>query len=465
MSMKCKLIKWVILWFLSISVTSSTLFSCCTKTKQIEFFSPRISDQIKLSKSNETVLVERKKIIQNDNTDLYLTNDQKKYVYALCAVVKIGCRGCVSTKYIVYLILDYLRAPFPKNQILPACFVVGFHAVSCTNDYSSTINLWNVASGQFIREMTDTGNTVCCFTSDGHYIISACRKTKNLKLWTVPACTLVRTFKGHTGDITSCSLSTHDQILLSTSMDGTVRLWAVRTGKCTQELTGHYWPVNWGQFCNRDRLVVSAAQLIRIWDVNTGECVRVLKPQRDERISRCVFSDNERLLISLGNDGVSVWQLATGTHVQTFHGHAIIVPNEVIYRYQRLTTEKVVPYQVKYACFVRQDTHVASVGDDFVLYIWRVHDAKCIRKFADYERMIDHSYWLKSDAIECIIVSNGYELHVLAVESGETIFTLTGHTHRIYDFFVSSDGRFLTSRSADNGRVFIFAEHKKLQTF
>jgi len=451
--MKYTLIKWVILWFLSIPVTSC-LFSCC-KRKEMIVFKPRISDDpIKLtpSESNETVLVKKKNIIQDDNTNLYLTNDQKEYVYALSPVLKLFCRLRSSPKNIICLIINYLGAPFPtfsrdfqmsaKNQWAK----VG-------NCYDYNFEKFSVASCEFFRVMTDTSKSVCCFTSDGHYIIAACVKPKTLKMWTVPAGTLVQTFKGHNDDITSCSLSTNDQILLSTSRDQDVYIWAVRTGRIRRvfpavtliHYSRSYWP--WGQFCNRDRLVVTASKHIKIWDVNTGECVRVLRPQRDDWISRCVFSDNEHLLLSLGNDGVSVWEFATGKHVQAFREHG---------RLARMA--------VKYACFVRQDTQVASIGGNRdSLCIWRVYDAQCIHRFADYERMICHSYWLKSATIECIIVSMDNQLHVLAVESGETIFAFTGgrHTCRILDFSVSSDGRYLASCSFNNASVFIFAEHKK----
>jgi len=482
--MKYKLIKWVILWFLNILVTSSTLFSWCKSCKQktmVEFQLRISDDQIKLtpSESNETVLVEKKNIIQDDNTNLYLTNEQKKYVYGLYPVVKPLFRGRVSTKFILYLIIDYLGAPLPTNQILPHTRSISFRlsadnqwAVACTTQIPSTMNLWNMASGEFVRVITDTSNTVCCFTSDSHYLISVCTKTKTLQLWAVSTGTLVHTFKGHTKTITSCSLSTDDQILLSTSRDWTVRLWAVRTGKCTQILTGHWTCVTWGQFCNRDQHVVSTGgSIIRIWDVNTGKCVRVLKTQSGDDIRRCVFSDNEQFLLSLGNE-VTVWEFPTGNHVQTFHEHARVVQEFERYRHKDLTRERVVPYPVRHACFVRQDTHVTSIGEDHVLCIWRVHDAHCIHRFADYDRMIYHSYCLKSGGIECIIAStwsqpnyNGYELHVLNVESGETMFTFTGHSNPINSFCVSPDGRYVTSCSTDTGRVFIFAEHKKLQTF
>lgn len=123
------------------------------------------------------------------------------------------------------------------------------------------------------------------------------------------------------------------------------------------------------------------------------------------------------------------------------------------------------------SCFVREDTWVASVDNDYTLCIWRISDAHCIHRFenSNYFLLLQHSYWLKSGDIECIIVAtenSPYEIQVLAVESGKGIFTFTGHTDRIHSVCVSSDGKYLISGSKDGEiRIFVFSEHKELHTF
>ena len=89
-----------------------------------------------------------------------------------------------------------------------------------------------------------------------------------------------------------------------------------------------------------------------------------------------------------------------------------------------------------------------------ILRVWRISDAHCMYTLENYNAYLplQHSYWLTGTNIECIIVSTAtkpYEVHVLAVASGEKIFTIQGHNARVDIACVSSDGRYLYSGDQD----------------
>ncbi|MBN2560503.1 MAG: protein kinase [Phycisphaerae bacterium] len=54
----------------------------------------------------------------------------------------------------------------------------------------------------------------------------------------------IRTFEGHTGEVTSVCLSSDGRWALSGSKDRTLRLWEVSSGRCVRTFEGHTNPVN-----------------------------------------------------------------------------------------------------------------------------------------------------------------------------------------------------------------------------
>ena len=85
-------------------------------------------------------------------------------------------------------------------------------------------------------------------------------------------------FEGHTGAITSVAASRDGQTVLTTSLDGTARLWPVTRGDPTILRDGGH-PVTKGLFAPDGRTVATLTQdddTIRVWDVATHEVVAKL---------------------------------------------------------------------------------------------------------------------------------------------------------------------------------------------
>ncbi|WP_279239680.1 NB-ARC domain-containing protein [Scytonema sp. UIC 10036] len=88
--------------------------------------------------------------------------------------------------------------------------------------------------------------------------------------------------EGDTDQIWSVAFSPDGQSLASTSVDCTVRLWDIHTGKTRKILRGHTHWVLCADFSDREAILVSgsADATIKLWDVNTGECVKTLIAER-----------------------------------------------------------------------------------------------------------------------------------------------------------------------------------------
>ena len=97
-----------------------------------------------------------------------------------------------------------------------------------------------------------------------------------------------------------------------------MRLWNPWTGK---ELLRTLAPWQWVQFSRDDRFLLVDRHL---WEVKTGRACREFHyPTHDPARqapgggfgSAVAFTPDGRLLVSMGNDGLGVWDVATGEHV------------------------------------------------------------------------------------------------------------------------------------------------------
>ena len=157
----------------------------------------------------------------------------------------------------------------------------------------------------------------------------------------------------HHGSVIRSALSSDGALLASGDSDGMVRLWDAQTGARIRVLGAFRWEVDWLGFKGGDRYLVGYSFMeLRIWDaltgelkavsdeldrvyafalspdgqtvaahredkkvllldVETGQLKRELEPV-SEHIEALVFSHDGRLAAGAGQEGVYIWDAATG---------------------------------------------------------------------------------------------------------------------------------------------------------
>jgi len=276
-------------------------------------------------------------------------------------------------------------------------------------------------------------------------------------IWTVNTGTLLHTFRGHSGPVKVISLTGDDQWLISSSHDYTVRIWSVQTGTCKVMIPIHrFWRISRPIICNHDQqiIVMTPTYKIQKWTVRTGNVERLVNLKRKGGILRVVLNakrngtipcvkENQFLFNDCYDYSVEVWNFTTETRVQIFRGH------------QHPLTDGI---------FVQENTKVVSCDRIHTLCIWRVHDGICIHQFSNYQlskSIWEHtrSYWLEKANIECIIVYTDFKAHILAINSGQILYTMP----QCHNLQVSWDGRFFVSNSDWFNGVFKCVEFTDLK--
>ncbi|KAJ8121881.1 hypothetical protein O1611_g9984 [Lasiodiplodia mahajangana] len=185
-----------------------------------------------------------------------------------------------------------------------------------------------------------------CFTSvavgdDNTKAISG-SEDGTVRIWDLVKGEVLTTLRGHTGPITSVATSRHQSepamarysdtvdarfnLGASTSLDKTVRLWNLATGKSAGTLRGHSAPVTCVAFGSTltDVLVASGSldHTVQIYSATTTE-KRLTLRGHTQPVTSVAFADEVAWVASGSQDcTVRIWHQTTGELVHTLKGHS-----------------------------------------------------------------------------------------------------------------------------------------------
>ncbi|MBD2727991.1 ribosome assembly protein 4 [Nostoc sp. FACHB-892] len=282
------------------------------------------------------------------------------------------------------------------------------------------------------------------FSSDGQRLASA-SVDNTIKLWDVASGKAVQTLTGHSSAVISVVFSPDGQRLASASADNTIKLWDVASGKAVQTLTGHSSAVYSVVFSPDGQRLASASadNTIKLWDVASGKAVQTLTGH-SSWVYSVVFSPNGQRLASASVDNtIKLWDVATGKAVQTLTGHSNTVISVV---------------------FSPDGQRLASASADNTIKLWDVASGKAV------QTLTGHSSWVYSvvfspDGQRLASASYDNTIKLWDVASGKAVQTLTGHSSSVYSVVFSPDGQRLASASYDNTiKLWDVATGKAVQT-
>ncbi|KAA8652182.1 hypothetical protein EYZ11_000486 [Aspergillus tanneri] len=185
--------------------------------------------------------------------------------------------------------------------------------ILCTAGYDHTIRFWEALSGICSRTIQHPDSQVnrLCITPDKRYLAAAGHS--NVKLYDIKSTNPnpVMTFDGHTNNITGVAFHCEGKWMVTSSEDGTVKVWDTRTGSL-QRNYAHKAPVNdvvihpnQGELISGDR-----AGIVRVWDLGESVCTHQLIPEDDVAVqSVSVASDGSLLCAGNKKGNVYIWRM------------------------------------------------------------------------------------------------------------------------------------------------------------
>jgi WD40 repeat protein len=175
--------------------------------------------------------------------------------------------------------------------------------------YDKTLQLHDIRTGQVVRTFIghQAAVTQAVFNPYGNLIVSG-SKDSTIKFWDIASGVCVRTFSFHFGEVTSVELNSSGTMLLSSSKDNSNRLWDLRASRPIRRLKGHQnTSKNFirASFGPNELLVVGGSEdgYIYIWDVESAALIQKLAACRRGPVFSAIWSQQQSLLASCGNDG------------------------------------------------------------------------------------------------------------------------------------------------------------------
>ena len=247
---------------------------------------------------------------------------------------------------------------------------------------------------------------------------------------------------GHTDLITSVAFSPDGQYVLSGSVDKTMKLWEVATGREIRAFKGHESTVESVAFSPDGKFALSGSfdRTIRLWEVATGREIRTFKSHKNDCYS-IAFSPDGKYVLSGGT--MKLWEVATGREIRAFKGHTQWIYSETFH------TQWI--YSV---AFSPDGKYAASGSRDQMMKLWEVTTGREIRTFTFAEPIFT---WPDCEVTvafspdgKYVLFGLGDKMKLWEVATGREIRAFVGHAKGVFSASFSPDGKYILSGSLDH---------------
>ncbi|KAF2759615.1 WD-repeat protein-like protein pop3 [Pseudovirgaria hyperparasitica] len=233
--------------------------------------------------------------------------------------------------------------------------------ILCTAGYDHTIRFWEALSGICSRTIPHPDSQVnrLCISPDKRFLAAAGHHT--IKLFDIKGSnpTPLTIFEGHTNNITGVAFHCEGKWMVTSSEDGTVKIWDTRSGNIQRNYS-HGIPVNdvvihpnQGELISCDR-----GGNVRVWDLGENKCSHQLIPEDDVSVASVTVASDGSILCAGNNSGnVYVWRMILEADVTT------LVPVTRFTAHQTFITRVLLSPDVR---------HLATCSADHTSRIWSV---------------------------------------------------------------------------------------------
>ncbi|KAJ3138721.1 U4/U6 small nuclear ribonucleoprotein Prp4 [Geranomyces variabilis] len=171
----------------------------------------------------------------------------------------------------------------------------------------------------------------CCVFTPNSRAIATASWGGLIKLWSVPDCKPLHSFKGHTDRVSGLAFHPHSTLsqspsalnMVSGAADGSVHLWNFNSELPMASLVGHEMRVSRVAFHPSGRYIGTASfdTTWRLWDAETTQEL-LLQEGHSREVFAIGFQPDGGLAATGGTDAIGrVWDMRTGKSIMVLQGH------------------------------------------------------------------------------------------------------------------------------------------------
>ncbi|MBS0266949.1 MAG: protein kinase [Planctomycetes bacterium] len=191
------------------------------------------------------------------------------------------------------------------------------------HDYDQVAIVWNLATGEKLRELSGHSNTICSvvFSPDGKWLATA-SDDRQVKLWSVQNWEE----RGHIESaerFKSVAFSPQGNWIATGSQSGTITIWDTVKLQVLRQLTGHTSGVPGLAFSPDGRTLASAGwdSTVKLWDPISGRETRTFR-DFDDWVTGLAFAPGGNSLATVSFDKtVRLWDAASWQTIEIADAH------------------------------------------------------------------------------------------------------------------------------------------------
>lgn len=281
---------------------------------------------------------------------------------------------------------------------------------------------------------------------------------------------LIKTFRGHGGAVRGITISSDGRKVVSSSYDGTVKIWNAGIGQAMK--TFHLGGGEVRAVClsiDENKIIAGSDDgVIRIYDIDSSQLLTSIEAHKGNIFAVCVSRDGQ-FFASGGEDNcVKVWDMKTFTCLSIIERHTSAVlsvcfthdskniisgsEDNSILLCDRDTTEIVKTFQghknkVYQALISSDGSKVLSCSRDKTLKIWDYESTSCLKTIT--EETIIYDMDISRDGKTLVSASWDKRIRIWDVETGECLGIMRGHEDSVFDICFTKDEKKILSGSND----------------
>lgn len=234
--------------------------------------------------------------------------------------------------------------------------------------------------------------------------------------------------RGHTGEVLSAAYSPDGKSILTTSQDGSVRLWDIASGQAIT-ITTYTGGITSAAFSYDGKLILTTGQdqgqdgVAELWNPD-GSRVAILAGHTGSVLWGS-FSPDGTLIVTAGQDKTARLWRVDGSQVATLAGHT-----------NRVTS----------ASFSPDGQRIITLSTDASARLWEITGAPVATLAGHKSRVNSASF--SPDSSRIVTASSDGTARIWLAD-GTPVATLEGHTGEVYSAVFSPDGQKIVTASFD----------------
>jgi WD40 repeat protein len=281
----------------------------------------------------------------------------------------------------------------------------------------------------------------------------------------------IKKLDGHNNEIRAVALSPDHKLALTGSVDNTMKLWDLKTGKEIQQFKGHTKQVWDVAFVPNSKHVLSASwdATVKLWDTTTGKDVRTYSHPLDVN-AVTVSKDGKWMLTGSDDRHMRLWDLAKHEEVRKFPPHtdfcyACAFAPDGIHCASGSKDRRAVVYELKTGKVVKdfeQNNNVVAVAfspdsrylftcGDNAVYQWEIATGKKVKSFEGTGSYALNGMALTPDGRRLLAGGEDKILHLWDVATAKEIQQFKGSNSTITAVAMTADGRRGLTGQVDGG--------------